>query len=250
MRDTCVSERATVRFAAWEPVVFGENSPALGAEARERRADKVRMEVLARILDGRWSSGARIVELALAREMDVSQGTVREALGKLEAMNLVATTVYSGTRVRSVTYKELIDALHVRATLEEIALLSAFQQLRSRMPVLLNLATTIQRAVEVGNRAAFAQADIEFHRQIVAASGNVALVRAWESLAFEMSIACRTLHSKRSLQRVQEMHWTFLDALLKQHTKEALRSLRQHNRLLGRPRKRIAAPRLISEVKE
>ncbi len=84
-------------------------------------ADRVKHELLSRIMDGRMPPGSRIIELQIAEEMDTSQGPVREAFRELEAMDLIVTEPYKGTRVRALTPREIEDAYDVRAALEQLA---------------------------------------------------------------------------------------------------------------------------------
>jgi DNA-binding GntR family transcriptional regulator len=54
---------------------------------RQSMADRVKHELLSRIMDGRMPPGSRIIELQIAQEMQTSQGPVREAFRELEATN-------------------------------------------------------------------------------------------------------------------------------------------------------------------
>ncbi|WP_306030683.1 GntR family transcriptional regulator [Stappia sp. MMSF_3263] len=57
-----------------------------------------------RIADGTWQAGGKLPsEQALARELDVSHGTVRKALDELAAQKLVERRQGTGTFVRAVT---------------------------------------------------------------------------------------------------------------------------------------------------
>ncbi|MHC5541965.1 GntR family transcriptional regulator, partial [Singulisphaera rosea] len=67
------------------------------------RRDSIRGEIrrvlVKRILDGTYKPGDRLLELQIAREFQTSQGPVREALRELEALRLVESQTYRGTRV-------------------------------------------------------------------------------------------------------------------------------------------------------
>src|SRR5580704_12754621 len=89
--------------------------------ARESIADRVRQVLTERIVNGMYLPGSRLVELQLARELNVSQAPVREALCALEAAHFVETEPYRGTRVRRIDERECREAYQVRAVLEELA---------------------------------------------------------------------------------------------------------------------------------
>jgi DNA-binding GntR family transcriptional regulator len=70
---------------------------------RDSMAERVKQDLLQRIMSGELLPGARLVELQIARELNTSQGPVREALCELEGLELVVTEPYKGSRVREVT---------------------------------------------------------------------------------------------------------------------------------------------------
>ena len=61
---------------------------------------EIRTYIQRQIAQGVYRPGDRIVETQLAREMNVSQAPVREALLELAAMGPVEERPYSGTFVR------------------------------------------------------------------------------------------------------------------------------------------------------
>jgi DNA-binding GntR family transcriptional regulator len=88
---------------------------------RDSMAERVKQELLRRIMSGELPPGARLVELRIAHDLNTSQGPVREALRELEAIELVTTEPYKGSRVREVTQQDIREAYMVRASLEELA---------------------------------------------------------------------------------------------------------------------------------
>src|SRR5262249_42290470 len=76
--------------------------------------DEIRDAIAARILDATYAPGTRLKELALAKEFNVSQAPVREALRELAMLHLVETEHYRGTRVRSLDLPELAEAYELR----------------------------------------------------------------------------------------------------------------------------------------
>src|SRR4051812_25814321 len=88
---------------------------------RDCMREQIRRELLKRILNGTYKPGDRLIELQVAREFNTSQAPVREALRELEALRLVETQTYRGTRVREISRKEWQESAWVRALLEEAA---------------------------------------------------------------------------------------------------------------------------------
>src|SRR4051795_10168425 len=91
------------------------------ALSRPMLRDRIKDAILARILDGTYAPGERIVEIRVAQELGVSQAPVREALRELELLRLVVSEPFRGARVREVTARELAEIYPVRAALEEVA---------------------------------------------------------------------------------------------------------------------------------
>src|SRR3954447_2784145 len=83
--------------------------------------EQIRRVLVQRILDGYYKPGDRLVELQIARELKTSQGPVREALRELEALRLVESETYRGTRVRALSEHEMEEAGRVRGVLEQSA---------------------------------------------------------------------------------------------------------------------------------
>jgi DNA-binding GntR family transcriptional regulator len=86
--------------------------------------EQVKEVLLARILDGVYAPGDRLVETQLAGELGVSQAPVREALRELETLRFVFSEPFKGTRVRGVSREEVVEIYPVRAALEGLAALT------------------------------------------------------------------------------------------------------------------------------
>src|SRR5271156_815289 len=88
---------------------------------RDSMAERVKQNLLRRIMSGELPPGHRLVEMQIAHELNTSQGPVREALCELEGLELIVTEPYKGSRVREVTPQDMREAYMVRAALEEMA---------------------------------------------------------------------------------------------------------------------------------
>lgn len=84
-------------------------------------ADKIRQA----IFSGELKPGETLRELVLARKMEVSQATVREALSHLETYGLVVRTPNRSTAVTSLTAADIRDRFVIRRALEVLALVEA-----------------------------------------------------------------------------------------------------------------------------
>lgn len=80
--------------------------------------DRIRDVLLARILDGTYPAGLQLKELSLAREFNVSQAPIREALRELEGTGLVTSERYRGTHVRGADSQEMRESYELRLMME------------------------------------------------------------------------------------------------------------------------------------
>src|SRR2546430_15650968 len=80
--------------------------------------DHIRDTLVGRILDGTYPAGTQLKELRLAREFDVSQAPIREALREREGSGLVASQRFRGTRVRGADFAEMRESYELRIMLE------------------------------------------------------------------------------------------------------------------------------------
>src|SRR5215471_14981927 len=91
-----------------------------------RRTSKTKRHEVARrleeaILAGELRPGARLHEMKLASQLNVSQASVREALQELEGLGWVTKYPNRGSFVMNLTNQELIQIYQVRRQLEPLA---------------------------------------------------------------------------------------------------------------------------------
>ena len=68
--------------------------------------EEIRKAIREAIFSGALKPVDRLIETFWAKELGVSQGPVREAIRDLEALGLVETVPFKGSRVRRMTKKE------------------------------------------------------------------------------------------------------------------------------------------------
>jgi len=201
--------------------------PVVALIQRSCMRDKIRDVIVTRILDGSYAAGERLIELSLAREFNVSQAPVREALRELEALGLVQSERYRGTRVRKADTRELMEAYEMRAVLEERA-----AQLAVPCPpqALADLHESLQKmhtAAVASDAAVYAREAIRFHRRIVEQSGNRLFLHTWDTLHLEVRARIAALHVGGELLSYAQAHEVVLQALTEGDGERAGRLLRE-----------------------
>ena len=118
---------------------------------RQVARDWIKDVLMDRILDGFYQPGERLIELKIAKELNCSQGPVREALRDLEGLGLVEHERYRGTRVRCLSKQEMIDAYEIRTVLEELAAQLAAPNLKGNTASLKKEFDLLAKAAKVKN---------------------------------------------------------------------------------------------------
>lgn len=183
------------------------------ALVRQCLRDQVRRTLAQRILAGEFTAGQRLIELHIAKELQVSQASVREALRELEAARLVESVPHRGTRVRMVSDRELAESYQVRGILERTAAWDSAPFFAGNAGTLRNLYLDLDAAAARDDRSDYAAANHAFHRLIVEKSGNTVLLRMWESLSFETRTLTRLHRPEANPALEAATHLPILEAL-------------------------------------
>jgi len=183
---------------------------------RPAARDQIKKILLERILSGHYQPGERLIELQIANELQTSQAPVREAFRYLEALRVVETETYKGTRVRSITQKELEESSTVRATLEQLAAQLSAPSFKDNVGSLKHQSDLFLKAAADKDVARYSECDIEFHRMIVQQSDNQLLLSIWESVVLEsrFRITLKQI-GEEQLEEFGKAHLPIIDSLNK-----------------------------------
>jgi DNA-binding GntR family transcriptional regulator len=178
--------------------------------------DRIRDTLVARILDGTYPAGTQLKELYLAREFDVSQAPIREALRELEGSGLVASERFRGTRVRGADFAEMRESYELRTMLEMRSVVLAAPYEPDLLTDLAACLRMMDAAVKADDSEGYIDNALRFHRRLVESSGNRTFLAVWDSLLWDIRgrIALRRLAEMgRSLKTFVSMHKALLARL-------------------------------------
>lgn len=161
--------------------------PVSRTNLAETAAIAIRQEILAK----RWGIGEKLPnEAALSDMLSVSRGTIREAVRVLVSQGYLETRQGSGTYVLSTTDTAgtmtmarragLRDLFEARAALDvEGARLAA---LRRTPETIVGLRMLLEKRgnFQGEDKAGFIERDLAFHKAVIAASGNLAMVAIYD----------------------------------------------------------------------
>lgn len=197
-------------------------------KARDCVSDRIKKVILDRICDGTYAPGHRLVELQIAKEFETSQAPIREALCELEAMRIVETEPYKGTRVREISSRELHECLQIRGALEQLAAEQVGDRLQSKIDELRQRAMETVDAAKSQDVQRYGHANIEFHRMIVEATENQTLIMVWDLLAPEIRMLASKHTDAIDLSECAEEHLEIVDAFAEGDNRFAGKLLKKH----------------------
>lgn len=207
-------------------------------------SDRVAKAVTNSILTGRWFPGQRLIEGDLARDLEVSRGTVREAFKRLAAERVIALTPHRGAYVRVLTREEALELLQVLTVLYGLAatlaadaigkgdnrqrLAAAFARLRDDGPKSDRVIHTIDRG--------------SFYDVFLEVAGNRELIRI--NPAAPTQILRMQVHpylSPADLDALFADYQVLFDAIMDGDGKKAKRTIEIHTRRRGEQIERMPA---------
>jgi DNA-binding GntR family transcriptional regulator len=188
--------------------------------------------IFARLMTLEIAPGSRITIDNLAREFDVSQTPIREALGRLEGEGLVVKTHLIGySAAPQISRRSFDELFELRLLLEpEAALRAARSMDDKRLSVLQGLVDTMSRldgGDERSRYSAFAREDAVFHDRILEFAGNELIRRTMVSQHTHFHIFRLMFHSRVTEEALAE-HETLLAAFAARDGVAAKRAMRAH----------------------
>lgn len=218
---------------------------------KESLVHKMVREILARIFSGEYPVDSRLPsERVLSEEFGTSRGTVRQALGSLAELGVIAIRHGSGNYVQDFPKRDipsmylppeiakvsLEDILCARKAIETIAGELACENAgASDLKKLDRLISAMKQATD--DLPAFLKHDMAFHETIVQAGGNKPLIKAFESIReylryFQVFTSRRPDDERRAIGH----HSRILDALRNRDAKAAARAIQKHLDAMGASR--------------
>ena len=135
------------------------------------------------ILEGNLKAGQRLMEVQLAEQLGVSRTPIREAIRKLELEGLVVMLPRKGAYVANMSFKDLIDVLEIRASLEGLAAsLAAERRNDEDIIILERVINEFEESIRNTDIEGVLKKDVEFHEHIFLMANNKKLYQLITSL--------------------------------------------------------------------
>ncbi|NND82847.1 MAG: GntR family transcriptional regulator [Gammaproteobacteria bacterium] len=126
------------------------------------------------IITGEIKQGSKLSETRLAKELDVSRGPLREAIRRLEGMNLIHHVPQQGARVVELSVDIVLQIYHAREALESKAVALAATNMASPDIDELHrlLDAQAKHLKENSGTSIPAESDYAFHEAVIRGSKN------------------------------------------------------------------------------
>ncbi|WP_232470966.1 GntR family transcriptional regulator [Caballeronia hypogeia] len=188
------------------------------------------------IINGDLPAGARITEIQLSEEMDLSRATVRAALHQLAKEGLTTLVPYTGWTVITLTPKDVWELYTLRSSLERLAaqLVASTLNDRKRQRIRTCFAA-LERSCASSNKRVMAEADFAFHKTIIELSEHGRLKDQYEVIERQIRIYIRSSDSlAETSEAIIEQHRPISVAILGEDVEEAGRLSEAHNMTEGK----------------
>jgi DNA-binding GntR family transcriptional regulator len=181
-----------------------------------------------RVLDGEFRPGEHLREIELADEYGVGRHTLRAAFDGLVRRRLLDRARNRGVFVRELTETDLLEIYHLRTALE----VQAFRLLAAGKEVPAGAREALADLRKLDSQSPWrlvVEADLAFHRAIVAGAGNARLERAYGDLQSEILLCLAQLvHGYASVRQLTRQHAGLLRAIESGRPATAESAIRDH----------------------
>ena len=182
------------------------------------------------ITTGQLPPGTHLVETELSDALQISRGTLREAMRQLQQEGLISAGARGRLSVRHLDAKEIKDIFDVRAALESLAAGEvASRPDRAGAVAELRKAVTEMERWAASNLEDRIEADLKFHRTMCHLSGNDTLLHSWSSLEGSIRMSIMFAGVDRALKNMDtKRHSDIVDAIESGDTEKAAAAVRDH----------------------
>jgi DNA-binding GntR family transcriptional regulator len=182
------------------------------------------------ITTGQLTPGTHLVETELSEALQISRGTLREAMRQLQQEGLISAGARGRLSVRHLDAKEIKNIFDVRAALESLAAQDlASREDRSAAVAELRKAVADMEKWAASNLEDRIEADLKFHRTMCHLTGNETLLHSWSSLEGSIRMSIMFAGVDRALKNMDaKRHHDIVDAIESGDAEKAAATVRAH----------------------
>lgn len=191
----------------------------------------VQRELETRIMSGGLAPGAKLNEIEVAGQFNVSRGPVREAFRALEQAGLLRMEKNRGVFVRAISLQEADEIYELRAVLDEhVGRTLAVRITPEGVRELRVFVEGLTQASAVRDVDAYTRLNLTFHDRMVELTGNGKLVDTYRRLVKELTLFRREALSGNSAAMPDSTreHRDIVSAIAARDADLAGRLMREH----------------------
>lgn len=190
----------------------------------------VREKIERMILSGEIPAGARLNENALAAQLNVSRGPVREATWSLEQAGLVKIIRNRGVFVTEISLEDALQLYDVRSGLARIAgRLVASRASSEQIETLTAIHQSLEQARAAQDQAAYNEGNRRFHTKLLEFTGNGRLIGYHETTEKELRLFVRRgILGPARLRISNREHKQILDCIIDGDAEGAAAAFERH----------------------
>ncbi|MFE7418127.1 GntR family transcriptional regulator [Rhodococcus sp. NPDC057529] len=204
----------------------GQPAALLGLEKTSLRQQAVAALRVA-ITSGELAPSSPLVETELSEMLQISRGTLREAMRQLQQEGLISAGARGRLYVRHLDSKEIRDIFAVRAALEALAV-RELAGLADRTTAIAELRAALD-VMDTAVLEARIEADLNFHRTMCSLTGNDTLLHSWISLEGSIRMSIMFAGLDRAVGNMDVgRHSAIVDAIETGDADEAATAIQAH----------------------
>lgn len=191
--------------------------------------DAVASSVRERVVAGEFTPGTQLREIELATEYGVARPTVRAALQQLALTGLLRREANRSACVPRLSPDDITDLFNTRTLIETEAVRRLTKATAAPPSYAEQALRRLERLTKPASWSEVVEADLDFHRSLVAATESPRLLRLFELLQDEIRLAIAQLRpAYASPTELAREHRRLLAAIETETTTEAVKLMQQH----------------------
>lgn len=207
------------------------STPVLNGLTKTNLREQALASLRTAITSGQIPPKTQMVETDLSDQLQISRGTLREAMRQLQQEGLLVAGSRGRLYVRRLGPKEIADIFAVRAALEGLAagILAAQPDRAAATEELRGLLRTMARAADELDLEGRIESDLAFHRTMCRLTDNESLLHTWQGLEGSIRMSIMFAGTTRAIGNMDvPQHDAIVDAIASGDGPAAHRAVQEH----------------------
>jgi DNA-binding GntR family transcriptional regulator len=188
------------------------------------------------IVNGTITAGARVTEIQIAQQLNLSRATIRTALHQLAKEGLLNLVPYTGWTVLSLSSRDVWELYTLRSAVERLAAQLVAGSINSAKSSRLNWAFEgLAKECQRGSSGRIAEADFALHKTIIQMSDHTRLASQYALIEQQIRMYIRSSDALISeISTIIDQHRPIVDSILAGDVEASGHLSEQHNLIEGK----------------